>query len=216
VEAKIMDKALKFKLICVGLIIFYIIGTYLTMWKFGESLYGNFQNYKSLMLTGIVIGSVALIFFLIARIIDKPKITQENAETYLTASITIIVAVFAIIGLIFSIIYGSLYTTSTFLPITEHENLIKLNYSDKDINNYSKALIRSGITLVLITTYAVVSIIISFIWPLTEKLGEKQSEKIEKSPTVSFDEAQYILRIRYAKSEITKKQFEQKKKDLEK
>ena len=38
---------------------------------------------------------------------------------------------------------------------------------------------------------------------------------ISKSSTVSYDEALNILRTRYVKGKVTKKQFEQMKKDLE-
>ena len=48
-------------------------------------------------------------------------------------------------------------------------------------------------------------------------LGILPNEKtIPKSSTLSYDEALNILRTRYAKGTVTKEQFEQMKKDLEK
>ena len=48
------------------------------------------------------------------------------------------------------------------------------------------------------------------------KLTNPQDEVLNKSSSVTQDEARNILRIRYAKGEITKKEYMKKKKVLQK
>jgi uncharacterized membrane protein YvbJ len=48
------------------------------------------------------------------------------------------------------------------------------------------------------------------------KVRKETDEQINKSTTVTQDEAQNILRTRFAKGEITKKEYKKKKKVLQK
>ena len=183
--------------LCIVSFIFYFGITALTVYLVPE-YWEDFQYHPSLQLVGIILGSLFVLGFLVTRMIDRPKITRKNAETYLNASITIMVAIFAIIGLIFTILYGSLYSTTSFLPYTV--NLTEKNVTIAEINKYTFTLVKEGIVVVLITVYALAAIITSFIYPLTKKLAEFQNE------------ANIILKERLAKGEITIEQFKELKK----
>jgi len=71
----------------------------------------------------------------------------------------------------------------------------------------------------MMTTYGVILIIAGFIVSVVGvAMPEKQKNVPVKKNETSFqkDEAFEILRIRYAKGEVSKEQFDQMKKDLEK
>ena len=88
------------------------------------------------------------------------------------------------------------------IPVSEF--LMTLSTDIRNTYLLSQIAEISGIIFIIIGMILMVS---GIIFP--------DEKEISKSPPVSHDEAQKILRTRYAKGEVSKEQYEQMKKDLE-
>jgi len=110
-----------------------------------------------------------------------------------------------IIGLVVAL-YGIYLMASIEADIPESDFFNMTISHDTNLNyQIGKIAKISGVLLFLI------GVSLMIVW------GILPNEKtIPKSSTLSYDEALNILRTRYAKGKVTKEQFEQMKKDLEK